>query len=67
MPPLLVTAGALVGLAALFKYNAVVYGLPVASSGLRRMDGARRGEMCADASALIAGAIVPIAVIFWRG
>ena len=60
----LVTAGALVGIAALFKYNAVVYGLPVAALALRRADGTRRGELVKDASALIAGAIVPVAIIF---
>jgi len=60
----LVTAGALVGIAALFKYNAAVYGVPVAALALRRADGTRRGELVKDASALIAGAIVPVAIIF---
>ena len=42
----------------------MVYGLPVAALALRRADGTRRGELVKDASALIAGAIVPVAIIF---
>ncbi len=60
----LLAAGALVGLAALFKYNAVVYGLPVASVlVLRRTDGATWRNVVADAGVLIAGAVVPIVVV----
>ena len=59
----LVTAGALVGIAALFKYNAVVYGIPVAALALRRADGTSRLELSKDAGALIAGVIVPVGVM----
>jgi len=59
----LVTAGALVGIAALFKYNAVVYGIPVAALALRRADGTSRGELAKDAGALIAGAILPVGIM----
>jgi Dolichyl-phosphate-mannose-protein mannosyltransferase len=63
----LLGAGLLVGLAALFKYNAVVYGVPVAALlVLRRADGVTWGDIVWDASVLIAGAAVPsVLMLAW--
>jgi hypothetical protein len=60
----LMTAGALFGVAALFKYNAVVYGLPVAAVVvLRRADETAWREVVNDIITLVAGAAVPILVM----
>ena len=60
----LLTAGALVGLAALFKYNAAVYAVPVAALlVLRRADQQPWRGVAGDMSLLVAGAVVPIVLM----